>query len=144
MPTCQAEATVPRTTSARLLGRTSTFVAWAALAIALVHPPHGLGVRICWTAGVADVPCPGCGLTRSVSCAVRGMFAEAWAYHPFGPVFAALFIGIAAVSLLPLGGRRRVAAVMDRFSGWTAFAYAAFVASFLTYGVVRAVNHLVG
>ena len=133
-----------RSIHARLFGRTSTLVAWLALAIALIHPPHGLGVRICWTAGIADVPCPGCGLTRSLSCVVRGMFAEAWGYHPFGVVFAALFVGIAVIGLLPPSDRRRVAAAMDRFSGWTTFGYAAFVASFLAYGVIRAVNHLIG
>ena len=53
----------------RWVGPIPTLVAWVVLVVALVHPPHGLGVEVCWTRAATDVPCPGCGLTRSVSCA---------------------------------------------------------------------------
>ena len=39
------------------------------------------------------IPCPGCGLTRSFVCCGHGLWGEAFAYHPLGPVLFALTIG---------------------------------------------------
>lgn len=38
------------------------------------------------------IPCPGCGLTRSVLLILQGRFAEAWAMHPFGYGWLAFFV----------------------------------------------------
>ena len=36
---------------------------------------------------VTGIPCPSCGLTRSVTWSVRGDLGRAIAMHPLGPVF---------------------------------------------------------
>ena len=127
-----------------LLSRTSTLVAWAGLMVAAFHPPHGFGVPICWFNATSGAPCWGCGLSRSFSCFARGMFAEGWFYHPFGPVLMAVLLGIVAISLLPSRLRHRPAAVLDRFPRITLTGYVALVTSFVTFGTLRALHHLLG
>ena len=45
------------------------------------------------------LPCPVCGLTRSLVCACHGQFARAFWFHPLGPV---LWAGLVAGALWPL------------------------------------------
>ncbi|MCH8251556.1 MAG: DUF2752 domain-containing protein [Planctomycetes bacterium] len=120
------------------MSRTSIFVAWAGLLLATLHPPHGLGVPLCWFKATSGAPCWGCGLSRSFSCYARGMFAEGWSYHPFGLVFMAVLLGIAGVSLLPTRLRHRPAAVLDRFPRITQTGYFVLVTLFVTFGTLRA------
>ncbi|MCA9311973.1 MAG: DUF2752 domain-containing protein [Phycisphaerales bacterium] len=111
--------------------------AWLALAVCLVHPPHGSGISLCLTRKTLGVDCPGCGLTRSVCCNARGMFLEGWHYHPFGFAFLLLFIAIATVSLLPLRSQLALARSMERRRRlWRAVGTIA-MATFLTFGLGR-------
>jgi hypothetical protein len=126
----------------RCLGRPTVVAAWLVLLVAAVHPPHGLGVPVCWTATTADLPCPGCGLTRSMSCAARGLLAESVAYHPFGVVFLAVFALVGVAGVLPSAGRRRVRGWVTRRRGAVHAAYVAIVASFIVFGIARAACHL--
>src|SRR6478609_5060464 len=88
-------------------GPFSVVAAWLGLAFALVLSPDRFGVSICWVQDVTGIPCLGCGLTRSLSCALRGMFSASWHYHPMGILILMLFLIIAGQSLLPQPWRRR-------------------------------------
>ena len=55
-------------------------------------PVDGLGIDLCWIRKMLSLPCPGCGLTRSVTCISHLQFSESWAYHPFGFLFYSLFV----------------------------------------------------
>lgn len=78
------------------------------LAAAVLLPPDGAGVPMCVYRAVFGVHCPSCGMTRSVSCAVRGMWSESLAYHPLGVAFAGLLVGVAVFGALPDGAVRRI------------------------------------
>ena len=41
---------------------------------------------------ILGVPCPGCGMTRALYCALRLDFAGAWKYHPL--IYLMPFVGI--------------------------------------------------
>ncbi len=58
---------------------------------------------------VTDVPCPTCGVTRSVVACVHGDLDEACAHHAFGlvVVFFALFQIPYRIALLAFAGARR-------------------------------------
>ncbi|MGD8452962.1 MAG: DUF2752 domain-containing protein [Phycisphaerae bacterium] len=127
-----------RTPSQRWFGRRSGVVAWVILAFALVHPAHGLGLPICMWRAAADVPCPGCGMARSLSCTLRGDITQACAYHPFGPIFAGLFVVMGVVGYLPESARGRFMACLDRHGRWTTAAYVTLIGAFLVFGAVRA------
>jgi hypothetical protein len=117
-------------------------VAWLALAVAFAHPPHGLDVNVCWTKAATGVPCPGCGLTRSLSCAARGKIDQSVRYHPMGPVVLALMAIVAGSSLLPAPARARLRAAIDLRTRVANVVYFTFVAAFVGCGVVRAIAHL--
>ena len=125
-----------------LWNRTTVFVAWAALVLSLFHPPHGLGVRLCWLKASTGAPCWGCGLSRSFSCTVRGMFGDAWTYHPFGTVLSSLLLAVVVVSVLPGGVRACVKQCLDRYSRVLTSVYAVFVTGFLLFGLARAAWYL--
>jgi len=74
-------------TALAVLGKPCLFAAWSGLFLAAVTPPHGAGFTVCWLKASTGIPCPGCGLTRSLSCALRGMFMESWQYHPMARSF---------------------------------------------------------
>ena len=117
-------------------------VAWLGLLLAAATPPHGTGVTVCWFKQCTGIDCIGCGLTRSLSCGLRGMFVESFNYHPFGPFILVLFLFTAVLSLAP-SARRRVAEYMEarpmRFNGL----YLAFVVSFVAFGTIRALTELI-
>ncbi|MDR3710893.1 MAG: DUF2752 domain-containing protein [Capsulimonadaceae bacterium] len=45
--------------------------------------------NLCVFHAVTGLPCPGCGMTRSLICLMHGRFHESFLYHPLGPFFAA-------------------------------------------------------
>jgi hypothetical protein len=128
----------------RWFGKMTTRVAWLALILAVVLPPKGAGVGLCWMRGELGIPCPGCGLTRSLSCAVRGMFYESWQFHPFGPLILLLFLAVAIVSLLSETKRARLATAMERKARFLRILFVVSVTAFCSFGLLRALLHLAG
>jgi hypothetical protein len=126
----------------RWKGRSTVFVAYLGLLIAVFHPPHGLGVTICWTKLHCGIPCPGCGLCRSLSCAARGMLMESVSYHAFGPVLLALFAGLIVARYVPSRVSARLDAAAAAHRRLFAAAYWAFTVSFVLYGAGRALLHI--
>jgi hypothetical protein len=125
---------------ARVFTRASastTVLAWVVLVGAVVHPADGMGVPICPSHLVTGLPCPGCGLTRSVSCAIRGDLSLSWHYHPFGAGILLLVAVVAVVGILPAASRARVAAWRKRNSRWLAALGVGYCAVLVAYGVAR-------
>jgi hypothetical protein len=133
----------PQHATALWLGRECVVVAWVGLLVATVSPPHGLGINLCWFSGATGLPCPGCGVTRSLSCGLRGLWLESWHYHPLGLPVLALFIFTAVQSLLPGRARERVAQHIKAHALLFNAVYLAFVAVFVTFGLARALSYLV-
>ncbi len=131
-----------RTTYHRWFGRTSVWLAWAAIAVALLHPPQETSLKVCWVAATIDIPCPGCGLTRALSSAARGLFEQSWHFHPFGVPLLLLFVLIATVSVMPSTWQRRIATGMNRHHRPANLAYVSFIGAFILYGLARAIAHL--
>jgi hypothetical protein len=123
----------------RFFGRRNAILAALILCVAFAHPPHGLGMTVCLSAASTGIACPGCGPTRSLSCAARGMLAESWRYHPFGAPVLAMLALIAAQGAMPERVRRRWTARVLRRHRLAGALYAAFVAAFVAHGIARAV-----
>lgn len=122
----------------------AVLVVAGALAGAQLAEPGRLGFELCWTRRLSGLPCPGCGLTRSVCHLLRGDLAEALRFHPFG-LLVLPFAVVAASSLVwPRGlvararqGFERRRRSVERLYRWTLFA-------FLGYGVVRTLAVMAG
>jgi len=126
----------------RWLSATPVCAAWLGLLLAVLTPPHGTGFTVCWLHQVTGLPCPGCGLTRSLSCGLRGMFLESWQYHPLGLVILTLLVAIAASSLLPPCRRANLRRCLESHALTFNALYLAFVAGFLAFGLGRTLMHL--
>jgi len=120
------------------LGKHSVIAAWLGLLLAVVSPPHGSGISLCWIESATGLPCPGCGLTRSLSCGLRGIFIESWQYHPMGLVILALFVCTAGQSVIPKLYRHRLVEFMQSRSVLFSSLYVAFVFLFIAFGALRA------
>jgi hypothetical protein len=112
--------------------------AWLGLFLAAITPPHGTGTTVCWIKQSTGISCLGCGLTRSMSCGLRGMFAESLSYHPFGLFILALSLFTAITSLFPFL-RRRVTIYMAMRPLFFNGLYFVFVFGLVAFGTVRAV-----
>jgi len=126
----------------RWLGKYCVIAAWLGLALAIVTPPHGGSFSICWFKNCTGLPCPGCGLTRSLSCGLRGMFFESLHYHPMGLLILFLLITIAFASLLPRSGKKILAGSIESHAFAFNSAYLAFVFSFVLFGTSRLLTTL--
>src|SRR3954464_144355 len=73
-------------------GPYTVVAAWLGLFLATITPPQGTGTTVCSVKQCTGIDCLGCGLTRSLSCGLRGMFVESFNYHPFGLFVLALFL----------------------------------------------------
>jgi len=123
------------------LSNPCVLAAWAGLLLAGVTPPHGTGFTICWIKASTGSPCPGCGLTRSLSCALRGMFVESWNYHPLGIMILILFILTAVVSVIP-ALRKALVDHIEARPRWFQRIHFGFVIAFVGFGAVRVLFHL--
>jgi hypothetical protein len=123
------------------LGRPCVMAAWLGLLLAVMTPPHGSGISACWFETATGLPCPGCGLTRSLSCGLRGMFLESWHYHPMGLFILALFVSTAAQSLLPKPFRDNLVRHVQARAKAVNLFYLVFVTVFVSFGAVRALWH---
>jgi Protein of unknown function (DUF2752) len=128
----------PHKASSRWIGTPCVVAAWLGLLLAVLSPPHGSGVTVCWLKFTTGISCPGCGMTRSLSCGIRGMFSESWHYHPLGLVVLALLLLIAAQSLCPRSFRDRLARYIQNRASLFNRLYLAFAVTFVGFGIVRA------
>jgi hypothetical protein len=85
------------------------------------------------------LPCPGCGLTRSVLTLLRGHPEDSFLLHPFGPpLFLAMLFAL-VVGILPQAPRSRIAGVVESFELRTGILPLLFVA-FMVVWVLRVVG----
>ncbi len=126
-----------------LLGRWSVGVALAVvvgtIAGASFFDPERIGTEFCWLRALSGLPCPGCGLTRSVCHLARGDAAQALWFHPFGLLVLPFSVTAASSLLWPAAFRARVRRAIDRHRGGVESTYRAVVLVFLAYGFLRAV-----
>ena len=119
----------------------AALVALAVLVAAVVHPARGLGVPFCMLKLQFGIDCPGCGLTRSLSCAARGMCQDAWCYNVFGLPLLGMLVSVVLFGLLPGTIARQLVAFRARHARIVGFGIGVLLAAFLTHGAVRAAVH---
>ena len=109
------------------------------LLVTFVMPPGGLPITLCWFHAVTGLPCPGCGLTRSLASLSHGHLGDAFRYHPFGLVLYALFVGLTAAGLAGEARRARLRAWLEQraLAARSRAVYHGLVAAFLGFGLVR-------
>lgn len=78
-------------------GLTYRLPAGTAITLSAALPSDGLGIAFCPFLALTSLPCPGCGLTRSLSSLLHMEVLKSWHYHPVGiPVFGVLVFMLVA------------------------------------------------
>ena len=111
------------------------------LLLSFFLPTDGLGVTICWFKLYYELPCPGCGLTRSITCISQFQFSKAWNYHPFGPAIYVLLSANIVLFLIPRSKRIEIRKSLLKNDYWLRPIYIGIVISFLVFGCVRILVH---
>lgn len=90
----------------------------------------------CPIRAVLGIPCPGCGLSRSIAALLRGDWQRSLEIHAFAPVAIALIVLIITASLLPTASRRKLSHSLEQFERQTGMS-AIGLSSFLGYWLIR-------
>ena len=107
------------------------------LGLSIFLPTRGMGIDICLMHRLTGLPCPGCGLTRSITSMTHGELFRAAAYHPFGPLIWALLVALTVYSVLPARLRGTLLAAAVRNDEAIRPAYRLFVTTFVGFGLLR-------
>ncbi len=115
-----------------------------ALALSFALPKDGVEIALCWFNALTTLPCPGCGLTRSITHLSNLDGVGALALHPFGAIVYVIMLASMTMGLMPDSARTRVwtalisrSAVFDRITRAT-------VALFFIFGFARLLAVLTG
>lgn len=106
------------------------------LCLHLLPLPHDGNVggipALCPLKTLTNIPCPGCGMTRSLVFSAHGDWSQAFSFHPLGPItYGALWL-ILASGVLPLWRKPR--AISQRT---LIFAGSTFGATLLILWIIR-------
>jgi hypothetical protein len=99
--------------------------------------PGGKELPICQFKRVTDLPCPGCGLTRSFIGVAHLDLDRAARFHPFGLVLFPLAVVSALLLPLPAAARERLAGAAERHRRLLGALFWALLAAFLVHGFGR-------
>lgn len=112
-------------------------LALVVLVASFLLPTTGLGVDVCWFKALSALPCPGCGLTRSLTNVSQLQPLDALAYHPFGLLVWPLVAVLAAANFAGEERRARVERWLRRHDRVGRRIYMGFVYAFVAFGLVR-------
>jgi hypothetical protein len=126
-----------RSISQLLFNPISMGLAAVVLLISALLPTAGLGFDLCWFKVTSGLPCPGCGLTRSLTNVSHLELGTALRYHPFGIVIWLLAAFLAGAGLAGERRRRAIRRFLVRHDAIAQRAYWGFVYAFVAFGVLR-------
>jgi len=102
------------------------------LLVGIFLPEIAPGFSICLFYNLTALPCPACGLTRSVSSLLHGDLMHSLMYHPMGIVVLAI-MAVLAVSIF----FRKSNDLFFRYEVKIYFVFYAFVSVVFVFGFVR-------
>lgn len=129
-------------TKKELWGQLLWFLGWLGMtAIGIWLSPskslHGthtqLGLPPCGSVVLFHRPCPGCGLTTSVTATLHGQFLIAFQANIFGPIFYTIYTASAVASIVAWFKTMK----MDVYSKQVNIALISMLAVYVIFGIIR-------
>ena len=120
-----------------LFGRATGRLAIAAIIASFLLPTAGAGIKLCMMKNLFELPCPGCGLTRSVTSVSHLELTKAWNYHPFGLIIHPFLCFAALGVFLSKEARRRMRVWFWKHHRMVYAVHLTLIVAFLLFGFVR-------
>ncbi|MCE5327018.1 MAG: DUF2752 domain-containing protein [Planctomycetaceae bacterium] len=114
--------TLPSARAIRLRGLALLLPCLAVLAAACFQLPSRVPMPPCSFYVNTHLPCPGCGMTRSMMAMGRGHVVEAFNFHPFGVVLFSGLVALSCIGAVELGWARDAWGWIDPSPWWLAAA----------------------
>lgn len=92
---------------------------------------------ICWFHRTTGLPCPGCGMTRSVACLLQGDLHEALRLHPLGPLVLMALVFLTVAALLPDSPRMALVARVESLEARVPWLPYVLLVGLVIFGMVR-------
>jgi hypothetical protein len=118
-------------------------LALVAVVLSFLLPVGGLGVDLCLFHRQTGLPCPGCGLTRSLTSVAHGEIGHAFDLHLFGPAIWLIALALSVGNFLGERRRERIRTWLRQRGRSARIGYLTFVYGFVVFGVVRLVLAIV-
>ena len=100
-------------------------------------PVEGVKGTECISKTLTDHPCPGCGVTRSITAISHGDVRKAWGFNPLGfVIYAALMI--LTLSLVPSVRRRVLSPLLMAYQAPRKWVWLTVVTIIILFGISRA------
>lgn len=117
--------------------RNTIFLAWVTLAVGVVLPSKGTDYSFCGLYSTLHLPCPACGMTRSVSSFLHGHWDWSWQFHPMGGIVALGLLAVAGASFWPERWRESARQWLTRHERPALWVLYSLIALWLLYGFAR-------
>ncbi|MDB5345940.1 MAG: hypothetical protein JWP89_4317 [Schlesneria sp.] len=104
-------------------------------AVFVVHHQATLDAlpHVCLAQAIGGIPCPGCGVTRSILAVLIGDLGRAWQMNPAGPLVCLAVVSQVPLRLLVLTGMVNSKLAMVTSRGMTAVILAVLILNWLRH-----------
>jgi len=119
------------------LNKIITITSLLVIIISFILPPDGLGRSTCGLYILTKLPCPACGLTRSVTSISHMQFAKAFYFHPFGFIFYMIFLFLAIYNFMPEKIKNIISVFLVKNENIIKYAVTLIIFLFVIYGIAR-------
>jgi len=125
------------------LNKFTTIISLLVIIISFILSPDGLGRSTCGLYILTKLPCPACGLTRSVTSISHMKFVKAFYYHPFGFIFYIIFLFLAIYNFMPEKIKNIIKVFFINNENIIKYILLFLIASFIIYGIARFIYVLI-
>lgn len=136
LPRWLSEPVLAHFLRSRALAATLLVVGAAQILLAMA----GLPTWQCPLLKSTDIPCAGCGLTRSIRAALHGHLQESLRLHAFGVLCAGLMVLLLAAAVAPGRFRAAMATRIEQFERRTALGVLLLIGLFV-YWIARLIHY---
>ncbi|MEQ8168994.1 MAG: DUF2752 domain-containing protein [Candidatus Eremiobacterota bacterium] len=119
------------------LNKFTTITSLLVIIISFILPTDGLDRSTCGLYILTKLPCPACGLTRSVTSISHIKFTKAFYYHPFGFIFYIIFLFLALYNFMPEKIKDIIKIFFIKNEDIIRYILLFLICSFMIYGIAR-------
>jgi hypothetical protein len=112
------------------------------LIVAYLWLPSDNGIILCYFRNLTGLPCPGCGITRSLCAIAKGELLQSFQYHIFGPLVFLIAVGFWVRAIIEIKYHKTVTILIsDRIKRKLIPALIIFICLFWSFRIGYTISH---